>query len=139
MKIQPGTLKKLHVLLNNTNMLEYKAGLVEQYTNNRTNSSKSMEEKEAIDLCKHLEKMLPQQTIPGSTEDKKDRTRKRIISKFIEMGYTKNGKSDIARIKATLKEHWGKDFNDYDLSELTKIASVIEQKWLPHYYNKMQK
>jgi hypothetical protein len=138
MKSGVNQIQHLHILLNKTDMLENKAALISLFTNGRTESSRAMQEDEIKSLCRHLSSLIPQQALPGSNEDKKDRTRKRIISKFMEMGYTKKGKSDITRIKEKVKEHWHKEFNDFDLKELTRIASVLEEKWLPHYYKKIQ-
>lgn len=81
----------------------------------------------------------PAHLTPSDGDDAKTRNaiRRRIISKFIEMGASlENGKADMPFIyKATL-HFQKKKLNDMGITELNKWAAVLQNNWIPWYYKK---
>lgn len=133
----------LHTLLSQLKIdKEIKTILVCQYTNERTCNSSEMEMHECQNLINHLRNMLNQKPMQVPVKQhlksaQMDKQRKRLIAKFREMGYnTQDNKADMQRINETLQEHWHKTINELEQMELQKIIAVVENKFIPNYYNK---
>lgn len=114
--------------------------MIKNATQQRTDSRKGLYGYEIISLIQHLGKRKGgTSNIQPVDADGNDKQRKRLISKFREMGYnTPDGKADMERINSTLEQHWSKKINDYDAKELAKIIGVVQKVWLPFYLRKQQ-
>ena len=114
--------------------------MINNMTQKRTTSRKELYGYEIVSLIQHLANRKGGKAVIEPTKfDANDRQRKRLISKFREMGYNTNeAKADMIRINATLLEHWGKEINGYDAKELAKIVGVIQKVWLPFYLKKQK-
>lgn len=135
--------KILHTLLSQLKIdKETKSILVHQFTRERTTYSNEMDMYECQNLINHLRTMLHQKPMQVPTKDhlhdeQMDKQRKRLIAKFREMGYnTADNRADMQRINETLTKHWHKTINEFDKPELQKVIAVIENKFIPSYYNK---
>lgn len=133
----------LHALLSKIHIdKDTKALLVYQYTNSRTEKSAEMDMHECQNLINHLRIILQQKPMQVPVKqhlnnDQMDKQRKRLIAKFREMGYnTDDNRADMQRINETLVKHWHKTINEFDKLELQKVIAVIENKFIPSYYNK---
>lgn len=136
-KISAVKIQKISVLLRQLDIEDMKEELVMSYTDGRTKSRGEMMESEANELLDHLQGIAPGKT-KEANYGKKDTMRKKIISKFREMNYNKDGKADMVAIQEKLVKYWKKKLNDYDFSELCMIISVLETKWIPNYYNQLK-
>lgn len=116
---------------------ELKQEMVFNVSSGRATSSKDLTEKELQTLIQRLNEYKQ----PGTIEYSKENTlRKRIISKFREMGYNtwsdakQRQIANMERIEAVVLDKWKKKLNDYTVDELSKIIAVLENQWLPNYY-----
>jgi hypothetical protein len=139
--------KRMHFLLNELGLMDVKADYCFEASKGRTWHSSELNVDEAKFIISKLQTKYDERTtvtpavIEAPTDavkeaNKCNKLRRTIISKYREMGYNKNGKADMDRIKASVLDHWKKDFNSYDAKELGKILNVLSQTWLPHFYKK---
>lgn len=125
--------RKFYAMLNGAGLSNQKETLVSSFTQGRTVQLSEMLPKEFDSLLGYLERQPPQKTDP------RDQQRKHIIAVFREMGYNTGGRADMPRIKKAVFDKWGKDLNDYDTGELSRIVSVLKNTWLPNYYKQQSK
>ncbi len=116
-------LKRLHVLLGQTKLMDQKPSLVSSFSNGRTESSRELTDVEAEDLINWLD---AQQRI----NDPGDRQRKLIIHYAHQMGYEREpGKIDMDRVNAWCIKfgQYHKPLNDHTLKELPYLVTQFEQ------------
>lgn len=111
-------LRIMHSLLNNLNLMEFKADFVQEYSNGRVQSSKGLSEKEANELIDHLKKLDPS-----------DRLRKKVISNCYQIGLiyghtAEDKKMNLAVVNAFVLKHGylKKELNSYKRVELPKLV-----------------
>ena len=144
MKTKPQLIIQFHAALRSAGITdaEQKREMVFNVSGGRVTSSKDLTEKELETLIQHLN---GNNTAPVAEKSTEDTLRKRIISKFREMGYQSFNEdkgrlvADMKRIETKVEEHWHKKLNDFDKTELTKIVAVLEREWLPHFYKSKSK
>ncbi len=136
-------IKEFYTVLNASGALEYKSKdeIVMEASGNRTTHSKELTAEEMNRLIAALR--TPSASLRMSkgagaaryAEDKLNPKRRRIISKFMEMGcVTAQGKADMDAVQQLVQKHWKKALNDYKAKELANIIAILENKWLPWYY-----
>lgn len=131
-------------MLAKAGLRDQKADLVLQVSDGRTVKSSELTDREVDALISFLATKLNQ---PGSKApyaavtseaEKANLKRRRIISKMIEMGAVlPNGKPDMPFIYSFIETRWKKHFNALDNLELRKIAAILEDKFLPWHYSKI--
>jgi hypothetical protein len=116
-------LAKIHVLLNQLNLIGDKGNIVYQFTNGRTESTREMSQQEATALLKYL-----------SVFDPCDKMRKKVFAlaydaNIIYGDSPEDWKMNIAKINAFLKERGTvkKDINKMNKTELAAVVSQFEQ------------
>jgi hypothetical protein len=89
----------------------------------RSDSRKDLKFTEAEELIKYLKGHEPKKKLPGES------MRKKIISRFHEMGYRKEGKIDMPRVQKTLMKYGylHKKLNEYSVDELPLLVSQVDQ------------
>lgn len=132
-RITQSTNKKLHALLNKYKQMEFKADLVNGFTQGRTASSFFLQEQEAQNMIRFLNKQF------GATPG--DKMRKKILAICHTMGWylrnaddslvMHNGKPqlDYGRINAfcTEKGPFKKNLQLHKTKELTILVTVFEK------------
>ena len=137
MRITPETLRRLHMLLNSTGMIESKKELVTQYSATGKTSSKDLTELEARALCQHLAKLPGAGRARGVVIDGEraaaDVMRKKIIrfAHLMAWEVSPGGPADMGRIDRWCRErgylkHLNKGFNSYTEEELPRLVSQFE-------------
>lgn len=131
-------------MLAKAGLRDQKADLVLQVSDGRTTKSSELTDREVDTLLDFLASKLNQPGAkaafaPDSSEaEKANLKRRRIISKMMEMGaILPNGKPDMQFIYGFIEKRWKKHFNALDNLELRKIAAILEDKFLPWYYSKI--
>jgi len=99
-------------------------------THHRAKSTKELTNGEIDSLIQQLYDLVGGMTTKEWEE--KNQLRRKIISLMKTIGIM-----DIGDIKTTIKEHWKKDFNNYNRDEYRKIIGVIERQWVPFYLKKL--
>ncbi len=134
MLIAPHQNKKLHALLNKLRIADMKEELIYSFTEMRTSHSSQMTFGEALQLIKSLE-----QNTEGY--DELDTLRKKVISMMIEMwAVDDSGKADMHFIYwFSLNRIYKTKFNALKRDQLGKMISILQNKWLPWYYNNKAK
>ena len=117
-------MKRLHQLLHQTNLTEYKVDLIRQYSDGRTVSSKELTYSEAHSLIRHLETYLPPAgPVPGEA------MRRKIIAISHDMKWQKpDGKADLSRINEWCRKYSAqkKPLNSFKTHELPSLVSQFE-------------
>ncbi len=127
---------QIQTVIGRLKLKDFKEDLVLTYTNERTTHVSEMTPKEAQALIAHL-RALQQ---PNAVQDTANLMRRKIISKWREMGLNVYSPAkqymvaDMIKIEEKMVNHWGKLLNEYTESELSKIIGVLEEKFLPWYY-----
>lgn len=116
-------LSKIHVLLNQLNLIGDKAGIVYQFTNGRTESTREMSQQEATALLRYL-----------SAFDPCDRMRRKVFALAYEANIIygdtpEDLKMNAAKLNAFLRERGTvkKDLNKMNKTELAAVVSQFEQ------------
>lgn len=121
---------------------ESKREMVYEVSAGRVTSSAELHESELQTLINRLNGT---KAAPAPKESTENALRRRIISKFREMGYSVYNDekmkmvADMQRIEETVEGKWKKNLNDYTVEELTKMVAVLEKEWLPNYYKNKNK
>lgn len=131
--------KRLHQLLSATNLMDCKADLVRQFTNERTSSSKEMSVDEARVLITHLSSLVPgfgnqpavKQLGPLSVKDKR---RRKVFALMYDIGYIygtspedrKINSAVVNRLVVTYGVCKPKTLNDYTEDELIDLINQFE-------------
>jgi hypothetical protein len=116
-------LKKLHTLLSQQGMMDYKKELVYEFSGHRTDSSKQLTLIEARELIMHL-----------AENDPCNKMRRKIIAICYKIGMIYGStqadkKINMAVINSFLlkRGYLKKPLNDYSRSELPKLVTQFEQ------------
>ena len=126
--------KTLHALLTATKLTGQKANLCLGASEDRTEHSSELTDKEADALIAYLEKQVPNRGIPGGVTA--DRLRKLLIAKGHNIGKHPNSvkawceKQGVNGVK--------KKFNDYTPQELRYLSEVFD-KVVVHALEKTKK
>ncbi len=127
-KITKDQLKKIHVMLNQMKLMEYKADLIHQFTNNRTEHSSEMTIVEAKNLLHHLT------LLTGTDDQASDRMRKKVFAQAYEAGiiygHTPDDKRmNSAKLNSFLKKGGAikKKLNEMSHQELVKVVNQFAQ------------
>ncbi len=119
----------LHALMGKLRINEdLKKDMVYDFTNGRTIHTSEMSIKEADEMIRFLRSEINK----NDREFQSDRMRKKIIAKFVDMGYvTKEGKADMPRIYAWVEKYGylHKHLNKYTYEELPKLVSKNEKSY----------
>lgn len=99
-------------------------------SHHRAKSTKELSNTEIDDLIRQLNDLVG--GMATREWEEKNQLRRKIISLMKTIGIT-----DIRDIKDMVKEHWKKDFNQYNRDEYRKIIGVIERQWVPFYLIKL--
>jgi len=130
MTILPQQLKTLHVLLNNSGLMEQKKNLIAGITGGRTESSKELTYPEAGALITYLK-----------TQEEGHKMRRKIISLAHEMGWKLPGtnKIDIAHINDWCKKYgFGKkQLNEYTVAELPRLVTQFQNGPYKYYISNL--
>jgi hypothetical protein len=137
--------KRFYAMLSKAGLRDQKAELVLQVSDGRTEHSSELSDREADALIDFLAKRLnqasstPDYKVFTKEDEKANLKRRRIISKLMEMGAVlPNGKADMPFIYSFIEKRWKKPFNSLTNHELRKIAAILEDKFLPWYYSKLE-
>lgn len=126
--ITPQQLKQLHTLLQITGKVAYKIDLMDEHSedNRYISSSKELYATEADAIIKHLTAV--QKTQQSEAAAKADNMRKKIISCCREIGWHRQGKADMPRIKEWVLKYGylHKDINQYLITELPMLVTQAE-------------
>jgi hypothetical protein len=89
------------------------------FSNNRTSTVLNLSNDEAVKYIDFLRQC------EVKTNEACDRMRKKIISRFHEMGYRKNGRIQMDRVNRTIEKYGylHKPLNKYTYKELPKLVS----------------
>ena len=90
MPVDPSQIKRLHLLLNHTNLMWQKQNLISSFTNGRTEHSKEMSGTEITELIRYLEEQNKDNDKVYRNKQM-DRMRKKILSYVYEMKWAKPG------------------------------------------------
>jgi hypothetical protein len=129
----PNLNAQLHSLLNTTGFLPQKRSLVFGFTNGRSESSKDMNDTEAIDLINYLKQHDKQ----GEAAEK---MRRKIIHHAKEMGWLLPGnKANMQRINEWCEKYGylHKPLNKYSYEELPKLVSQFANGVYKYYINNL--
>jgi hypothetical protein len=132
--------KQLHALLAQTDLMANKGLLVGSFTNGRSESSKDMNDYEAIGLITHLKGLKSKQdaSLRKVEHDRANAMRKKIIALAHQMGWRKeivNNKLLIINYKVDMKHinEWcvkygylHKGLNSYTVGELPKLVTQFD-------------
>ncbi len=133
-KISGEQIKIIHAILNKLGMIDEKAGLVSDFTNGRTTSSREMTFAEAFSLTGYLRTLQP-------TENSSIKMRNKILSMAHELGwelneYTRGGKKKIDMNHLNnwcIKHgHAKKKLDKYTNAELPMLVSQMEVIYKQH-------
>ncbi len=120
----------LYLLMNKLGITaDMKDDMVYHATGGRTTHTSEMTKEEADNLIDSLKK----EVLKSLKHHQCDHMRKKIIAKFIEMGYTTpEGKADMPRIYAWVEKYGylHKPLNKYTYNELPMLVSQAEK----YYY-----
>jgi hypothetical protein len=141
-QVNRGQLAKIHILLAQMNLdkdKEYKADLVQQYTQNRETSTAKLTWKEAQDMIADLTRAAgpnPPTSSGGKTltadDLKADAKRKRILHYAHLMGHElRDGKVDMEWVNGWCQKYGylHKELNAYLLPELSKLVWQMEETY----------
>ena len=103
---------------------ETKGEMVLSFTDNRTIKSSEMTKTECQSLINDLNHKL-------NFDPRADKMRKKVISQFIKMGYTVNGKIDMVALDVWCQKygHQHKPLNSYAYDELPKLVTQAENMY----------
>ncbi len=123
--------KEFHGLLTSTGMAPQKATLVAAFTNGRSESSKDLNDYEAIELIKYLKGQKP------GTDDASQKMRRKMISLAHELHWhvPGTGKVDMERLNNWCRSpgKYKKELNAHNYTELVSLVSqfkIVHQKFL---------
>ncbi len=128
--------KRLHSLLNKTNLTPLKPDLVCSFTDDRTTHSSEMNDEEATELCNYLQDELNKGT--GENEGvRMNRMRRSVISMAYEMGWASAGDWKTALDKINLfsiGKHgkFKKALQDHSYQELVQVVTQFRQLYKKH-------
>lgn len=136
MRITPNTLKRLHVLLNATGLIEEKPILVQQYSGRRATSSKDLTEAEAAQLCRHLETQPGGQPVVAdpAERDAADVMRKKLFHLAHSLGWetVPGGPVDRQKLENWIRTRTSlkKPMMAHTLAELPGLVTQMETLYL---------
>ncbi|WP_192821205.1 phage protein GemA/Gp16 family protein [Rufibacter sp. LB8] len=135
MKMRPEQNRRLHFLLNELGLMDYKAELVEQYSATKATSAKELTPQEAKALIEHLERSKGRQANrPQIQRTPAEKMRRKIFAICYTIGWIEGeSPADRAMNRAKIdsfcarNSYLRKPLNDYTLDELPKLVSQFEQ------------
>ncbi|MFB9862387.1 phage protein GemA/Gp16 family protein [Rufibacter immobilis] len=133
--MRPEQNRRLHFLLNELGLMDYKAELVEQHSATKSTSSKDLTPQEAKALIDHLERSKTRQSRDQRPQQRtpEEKMRRKIFAICYTIGWIEgDSKEDRAMNRAkidsfcTRNSYLKKPLNDYTLAELPKLVSQFE-------------
>lgn len=122
---------RLHVLLSQLNMTEYKADLAASFSNGRTESTSELTVYECKRLIEYLTRLIEgkSQATPQYATDKANKMRRKILSICHEMQWEHpSGSIDWERLNSWLMKYGylHKSLNAYTEKELPKLLTQFD-------------
>ena len=136
---------KLFVILKERELTAYRGDIVIGFTNGYYHSTSDLNEDDLDILIGGIAagkwdwvRDGNQSTVDNTdTPEARNRIRRNIISKLIEMGAVTNaGAADMPFIYSFIMQRWHQRFNDIPVKKLGAIVAVLEKTWLPNFYKK---
>ena len=117
--ITPGQLKRVHMLLNELDLLdkETKSDIVSEFSNHRTTSSRQLTEEEAKALIRHLE----------DHTDSRQRMRRALLSEGYKLGWHRDAQrnGDLAGKHPSVINHY--NVNEWCKSKRCAVGKPMEE------------
>jgi hypothetical protein len=119
-------MRAFHAQLNSLGLMDDKANIIKQFTNERTSSARELTDQELYQLLQGLQ--------VGAVKPPGDKMRKAIISMAHEMGWRKAGRIDMLAINTWCinKGKYHKKLNDHNMQELTELVTQFKIMYEKH-------